>query len=188
MNEEGREAPIWPELMARLAELPPDQAERILAGVEPAPQQPCRNPETGAAPAPKFASWVDFLARTAAGQRRRWAAAKARTANRERLMSGRPANRITADDVWAVMQAARGRCRHCGSQAVETRPSMPNGAPCIVGQRRPAHRIPGPPGQQFSRRPERPGQLGVVLPVVQHVAFRTPAQCRGPRRHFPEQD
>jgi hypothetical protein len=53
-------------------------------------------------------------------------------------MSGRPANAITAGDVWAVLEGARGKCAYCGSLALENRPSMPNGAPApweAVGRR-----------------------------------------------------
>jgi hypothetical protein len=71
VHKEGREAPTWPELVARLAERPPDRAARILARVQPAPRQP--EPETGAPPpVPKFVSWDDFLARTTATEQHRW--------------------------------------------------------------------------------------------------------------------
>ena len=40
-------------------------------------------------------------------------------------MSGIPTTTISADDVWAVLVSARGRCAHCGSLAVENRPSKP---------------------------------------------------------------
>lgn len=76
-----------------------------------------------------YASWEDFLAKTTAVERRNWSARKAKRANSQRLMSGRPHTRITADDVLAVLAAARGRCAHCGSLAVENRPSTPNGRP-----------------------------------------------------------
>lgn len=58
-----------------------------------------------------------------------WCRIKARTANRPKLVSGRPANRITPWDVIDILIAAQGRCHHCGSLAVERRPSKPNGAP-----------------------------------------------------------
>jgi hypothetical protein len=53
-------------------------------------------------------------------------------------MSGRPDQRLTTDDVWRVLEAARGRCSHCGSLAVEGRPSTGKGAPTAweqVGRR-----------------------------------------------------
>jgi hypothetical protein len=37
-------------------------------------------------------------------------------------MSGRPETMISADDVLAVLEKARGRCAHCDSLAVERRP------------------------------------------------------------------
>jgi hypothetical protein len=59
-------------------------------------------------------------------------------ANGPRLMSGSPSEKVSADDVWQVLAAARGRCAHCGSLAVENRPSRPDGAPVpwdTVGRR-----------------------------------------------------
>jgi hypothetical protein len=53
-------------------------------------------------------------------------------------MSGRPEQRLTTDNVWRVLEAARGRCSYCGSLAVEGRPSAGNGAPTAweqVGRR-----------------------------------------------------
>lgn len=44
-------------------------------------------------------------------------------------MSGPPDERINTDTVWSVLAAAQGRCLHCGSLALEGRPSRPNGAP-----------------------------------------------------------
>ena len=44
-------------------------------------------------------------------------------------MSGAPDVKITGADVWAVLEAAKGRCEHCRSLAVESRPSGPNGKP-----------------------------------------------------------
>jgi hypothetical protein len=40
-----------------------------------------------------------------------------------------PDVKITGADVWAVLEAAKGRCEHCRSLAVESRPSGPNGKP-----------------------------------------------------------
>ncbi len=137
MNEEERERPTWSELVDAVASLPPDRAARILANARPAPVRP--KPESGIAPQPpRFVSWTDFLARTTPAERRRWCAKKTNTANRERLMSGRPDTRITVDDVLVVLERARGRCRYCGPLAVENRPSKANGAPApweSVGRR-----------------------------------------------------
>jgi hypothetical protein len=81
------------------------------------------------APPPVFASWADYLARTPMPQRMRWCAAIAKRANQKRLLSATPKVLVTERDVWNIMKDARGRCQYCGSLAVESRPSKPNGAP-----------------------------------------------------------
>jgi hypothetical protein len=58
-----------------------------------------------------------------------WCRDKAKKANGSRLLSGEPTARVTAQDVWAIMAAALGRCAYCGSLAVEKRPSTPTGQP-----------------------------------------------------------
>jgi hypothetical protein len=58
---------------------------------------------------------------------------KRKVANRERFMSGKPDSSLSLDDVWTVLETARGRCAHCYSLAVEPRPSQPNGAPLPWG-------------------------------------------------------
>lgn len=78
---------------------------------------------------PAYASWTDFLERTTPTVRMAWCRAKAEKANLPRLMSGVPEAMITAQDVWRVLEAAQGRCAHCGSLAVEKRPSTVKGAP-----------------------------------------------------------
>jgi hypothetical protein len=80
-------------------------------------------------PPPVFRSWADYLARTSERERMARCYAAAKTANKKRLLSDAPTTRLTAQDVWAVIEAARGRCAHCGSLAVESRPSSPTGAP-----------------------------------------------------------
>lgn len=123
-----RERPTFAELQSAVADLPAEQAAKILARAHPAP--PVAPPERPGEPSPPlYTSWNDYLAKTTPAMRRRWCAAKTKKANAPRLMSGSPALVITADDVWAVLEAARGRCAHCGSLAVEKRPSMPNGSP-----------------------------------------------------------
>jgi hypothetical protein len=90
------------------------------------------------APPPVFTSWADYLKRTTRSQRMVRCYAAAKKANRKRLLSRAPRFRLSGLDVWAVIEAARGRCVHCGSLAVETRPSAPNGAPIAwahVGRR-----------------------------------------------------
>lgn len=44
-------------------------------------------------------------------------------------MSGVPLTKVTVEDVLAVLTAAEGRCVHCGSLAVERRPSRADGGP-----------------------------------------------------------
>jgi hypothetical protein len=78
---------------------------------------------------PVFASWDDYLARTSERKRLARCRDAAKKANRKRLLSDAPTTRLTAQDVWAVIQAAKGRCAHCGSLAVENRPSSATGAP-----------------------------------------------------------
>ena len=87
-------------------------------GVEPAPAAP-----------PTFVSWADYLARTTTVERTAKCNAAAKKANRERLLSAAPESHLYGKDVWAICEAVRGRCAHCGSLAVERRPSKPNGAP-----------------------------------------------------------
>lgn len=81
------------------------------------------------APEPTYLSFADYLAGTTHAERMVRFGAAAKKANRERLLSSPPKHRLSSDDVWGVMAAARGRCAHCGSLAVERRPSKPNGAP-----------------------------------------------------------
>lgn len=76
-------------------------------------------------PPPLWRTFEDFLAGTPMREIRFWCGRKAVRANRVRLMSGRPTERITTDDVVSVLTAARGRCSHCGSLAVEGAPMHP---------------------------------------------------------------
>lgn len=76
-------------------------------------------------PLPLWLTFGDFLAGAPVEEVRRWCGRKAARANRERLMSGRPTARITADDVVAVLTAACGRCSYCGSLAVQGAPVHP---------------------------------------------------------------
>lgn len=116
------------ELEARLADLPPAEAAAIRASVRVA-RPPAPATLNAGTPMPVYRSWSDYVAGTSAAERRAWCSRKARRANRERLMSGPPTERIGWHDVWLVMEAAQGRCMYCGSLAVEGRPSTPNGAP-----------------------------------------------------------
>ncbi len=79
--------------------------------------------------APTYATWMEFLTRTTPGERLHWCAAKASRSNVKRLMSHAVDVRLTAIEVWGILEQAEGRCRYCGSLAVERRPSKPNGAP-----------------------------------------------------------
>lgn len=87
-----------------------------------------------AAAAPTFACWKDFLSRTTPSERLRRCYAAAKKANRKRLLSQAPTVKITRYDVWAVIERAKGRCAHCGSLAVESRPSNSIGAPIAWAQ------------------------------------------------------
>lgn len=79
--------------------------------------------------APVFASWQDYLAKTTPAERRLRCRLTAKRANRQRLLSASVSIKLLEDDVWAVIEAAEGRCVHCRSLAVEARPSSANGAP-----------------------------------------------------------
>jgi len=95
----------------------------------PTPPRPSRwqmpgSPVPAAGP-PIYASWTDYLANTTYGQRMRRCYAAAKKANRKRLLSASPGFHLSGQDVWAVIENASGRCIHCGSLAVEGRPSHP---------------------------------------------------------------
>jgi hypothetical protein len=90
--------------------------------------------ETPPPPAPLYASWDDYLARTSHAERRTWCALKAKVANRTRLLSDAPKVRLTAEEVLAIMETAQGRCAHCGSLALEGRPSGLKGTPVSWAQ------------------------------------------------------
>lgn len=127
MSDPDREVPTFAELLDSLSHLPPERARVILARARPAPPGPA--PEYPTSQQPQFASWDDFLVRISLAERRRWCAQKAKKANSPRLMSGVPETIVTTDDVLTILEAARGRCAHCDSLAVEKRPSTPAGAP-----------------------------------------------------------
>lgn len=76
-------------------------------------------------PPPLWRTFEDFLAGAPMREIRYWCSRKAVRANRERLMSGRPKERITTNDVVSVMTDACGRCSHCGSLAVQGAPMHP---------------------------------------------------------------
>lgn len=78
---------------------------------------------------PAFSSWADYIASTSERERMARCRAVAKRANRKRLLSDEPTTRLSAHDVWHVMEAAHGRCVHCGSLAVERRPSYSDGSP-----------------------------------------------------------
>jgi hypothetical protein len=98
-------------------------------------------PETAGAPGPDpiYASWENYLARTSWAELRRRCRDTAKRANRKRLLSSAPAHQVNPLWVWRLMSSARGRCAHCGSLAVERRPSDPHkGSPIAwehVGRR-----------------------------------------------------
>jgi hypothetical protein len=123
-----REAPTLGELLSFAATLPPDQAERLLARARPAPLAPDDNDQVDPPP-PVYNSWGDYLKVTSIEERLRWCRAKAKIANRTRLMSGMPERKVTPNEVWTILEAAEGRCAYCGSLAVERRPSGPDGRP-----------------------------------------------------------
>jgi hypothetical protein len=140
-GRQGRPGPSAEELLNFAASLPPAQARDLLGRARIAMSDPSaassRRPEADPGQA-AYLSWEDFLARTKAPEVMAWCRAKAKKANGRRLMSGEPTARVTAQDVWAIMAAARGSCAYCGSLAVEKRPSTPAGQPMAweqVGRR-----------------------------------------------------
>jgi hypothetical protein len=127
--EPPREAPTLAEVIAFARQLPVDEAKALLSRVRPAPPAPSPGSTTAPAGRPVYTSWEDYLKQTTASQRLLWCRRKAKVANRKRLMSGEPDVKIRGEDVWAVLEIAQGRCEHCGSLAVETRPSTATGQP-----------------------------------------------------------
>lgn len=115
-----REAPTFKELREAVANLSADQARTIMARAVPRRLAPAKADDV--TPSVVYTSWENYLANTTAAERRRWCATKAAKANGFRLMSGRPATTISAEDVLAVLEEAQGRCVYCGSLAVERRP------------------------------------------------------------------
>ncbi len=80
-------------------------------------------------PPPIFLSWTDYLTQTSLTERMTRCLSIAKKANKKRLLSEAPKVRLTAQEVWTLIEAAKGRCAHCGSLAVENRPSSSTGAP-----------------------------------------------------------
>src|SRR5271163_1291978 len=86
--------------------------------------------EAAPAPPPMFISWADYLTKTSHSQRMARCDSAAKKANRKRLLSAAPVVQLSGQHVWSVIETAHGRCVHCGSLAVESRPSNPiTGAP-----------------------------------------------------------
>ncbi|GAA0930896.1 hypothetical protein [Virgisporangium aurantiacum] len=129
--DRDREAPNLAELLSFAAALPTGRAEQLIVSAHPAPLEPPN--DDAEPPAPTFISWDNYLAATTVDHRLRWCRAKVKTANRRRLMSGPSDRKITAAEVWSILEHAKGRCAHCGSLAVELRPSGPNGRPTAWG-------------------------------------------------------
>lgn len=90
------------------------------------------------APRPRFTTWEAFLLVHDDRALLKIAGRKAARSNQKRLLSDAVDYRLTASDVLDVLKAAHGRCVHCGSLAVEARPSTAAGAPlpwASVGRR-----------------------------------------------------
>lgn len=103
-----------------------DRKAKILGNLKP---RGAPITETVSAPSPIYTSWDDYLSKTTNEERLQWCRKKAKKANQARLMSGKPTRRITGEDVLKVLIDAQGRCKYCGSLAVELRPSTPSGTP-----------------------------------------------------------
>jgi hypothetical protein len=74
---------------------------------------------------PRYESWEHYLASTTPTERRAMCRTRTKKANAPRLMSDAPERRLTADDVWQIVEAARGRCFYCGSLCLEKLPYDP---------------------------------------------------------------
>ncbi|MDQ2873546.1 MAG: hypothetical protein M3Y33_01415 [Actinomycetota bacterium] len=74
---------------------------------------------------PRYESWEHYLASTTPAERRAMCAPRTKKANAARLMSAAPERRVIADDVWRIVEAAKGRCAHCGSLCLEKPPYDP---------------------------------------------------------------
>jgi len=96
-------------------------------GVQHAVVRQQRPPQ--ALPKPAYSSWADYLAKTSWATLKERCSRFANRANRKRLLSDPAKHRVDSLQVWQVMRNARGRCHHCGSLAVEGRPSDANGSP-----------------------------------------------------------
>jgi hypothetical protein len=95
-------------------------------------REPLPRPTPLPTPPPVYLSFNDFLSRMTDAELKKLKEkfnARAKKANRERLFSDAPMDRVSGRDVWEIFAAARGRCIHCGSLAVEPRPSRADGAP-----------------------------------------------------------
>lgn len=74
---------------------------------------------------PRYESWEDYLAGTTPAERRAMCHVRTKKANAPRLMSEAPERKLTANDVWQIIEAARGRCHYCGSLSLEKLPYDP---------------------------------------------------------------
>lgn len=105
-----------------------------------------------ATPPPVFLSWADYLARTSERDRLAWCRRKARKANHG--LSPSDSRWMSALGVWAIVEAARGRCVYCRSLAVERAPSDPTTGSLL-----------------------RWGQVGRRIGSLEHVTGTTLAWC-----------
>jgi hypothetical protein len=85
--------------------------------------------KTKRAPRPLYESFADFRFSMTDAELRKKFNRHAKKANAVRLMSAAPQERLTGADVWEVFVMDQGCCQHCGSLAVEGRPSRADGAP-----------------------------------------------------------
>jgi len=84
-------------------------------------------------PEPCYVSWEDYIENIPYQVLHKWCGDKARRANRDRFMSGKPDNLITMTDVVSIITSAKGRCFYCKSLCVETKPAHGSWAP--IGRR-----------------------------------------------------
>lgn len=73
---------------------------------------------------PQYTDWEHYLSTSIPADRRKMCAARTHKAN-GRIASEVPLRRLTADDVWGMIQTAQGRCVHCQSLCLQTLPYDP---------------------------------------------------------------
>ena len=72
-----------------------------------------------------FAGWADYLAGTIPAQRRAMCAGRTARVNEKIRVRATGERRVTADDVWQMVESTEGRCVHCCSLCLQPLPYGP---------------------------------------------------------------